>query len=118
MEGKKVVKTNILIFKRDEDEKLSEKPDQNLRCRGAPIIGAGNSRPLFDINNDGVVDTADLLSGDAASGHAFDEGLPAESNFLSENQYTPGSTGNLEQGRVDTGSDTAEGRMSWREILE
>ena len=50
------LKTNIIIFKRREDGKLPEKPDQILRCRGAPIIGAGQSRAFFDINNDGFSD--------------------------------------------------------------
>ena len=81
------------------------------------VNGGRPDASVFDINNDGVVDTSDLISGNTASGQAFGEGLPAESNFLSDNQYTPGSTGNLEQGKVDTGGDLSEGRMSWREII-
>ncbi|MHC4571287.1 MAG: FG-GAP repeat domain-containing protein [Planctomycetota bacterium] len=54
------VKTNVIIFKRREDGKLPEKPDQILRCRGLPIIGdyPGPSYwiPFFDINNDGFLD--------------------------------------------------------------
>jgi len=54
------VKTNVIIFKRREDGKLSEKPDQILRCRGIPIIGdyPGPSywTPFFDIDNDGFLD--------------------------------------------------------------
>jgi len=54
------VKTNVIIFKRQEDGKLSEKPDQILRCRGIPIIGDYPGphfcNPFFDINNDGFLD--------------------------------------------------------------
>jgi type IV pilus assembly protein PilY1 len=79
------------------------------------------SRPLstsvFDTNNDGMVDDNDKLAGDAAGGMRFGEGLPAESNFLSDNQYTPGSTGNLEQGAINAGTTIEAGRMSWREII-
>jgi len=81
------------------------------------VNGGRPDAPVFDINNDGIVNSSDLVGGNTASGQVFGEGLPAESNFLSDNQYTPGSTGNLEQGKVDTGEDISEGRMSWREIL-
>jgi hypothetical protein len=51
------VKTNFLIFPRQKDGKLSEKPSQVLRCRGMPIRGdyPGPSyfSPFFDINKDG-----------------------------------------------------------------
>ena len=80
--------------------------------------GGNPDSSVFDVNNDGSVDSSDLLSGNAVAGKAFTEGLPAESNFLSDNQYTPGSTGNLDQGAVDSGASIQDGRMSWREVLE
>jgi len=75
------------------------------------------SASVFDTNNDGLVDDNDKVSGDAAGGMRYGEGLPAESNFLSNNQYTPGSTGNLEQGAINAGTTIQAGRMSWREII-
>lgn len=51
------VKTNIIIFLRQQDGKLPEKPSQVLRCRGIPVEGnyPGPSffTPFVDINKDG-----------------------------------------------------------------
>jgi hypothetical protein len=51
------VKTNIIIFLRQKDDKLPEKPSQVLRCRGIPVKGdyPGPSffSPFVDINKDG-----------------------------------------------------------------
>ena len=54
------VKTNIIIFLRQEDGKLGEKPSQVLRCRGIPVKGdyPGPSyfSPFVDTNKDGFLD--------------------------------------------------------------
>lgn len=54
------VKTNIIIFQRQKDGKLPEKPGQVLRCRGIPISGDYPSpsffSPFIDINKDGYPD--------------------------------------------------------------
>jgi len=51
------VKTNIIIFLRQADGKLPEKPSQVLRCRGIPVEGnyPGPSyfTPFVDTNKDG-----------------------------------------------------------------
>ena len=51
------VKTNIIIFLRQEDGKLGEKPSQVLRCRGIPVKGdypgPSSFSPFVDINKDG-----------------------------------------------------------------
>jgi hypothetical protein len=54
------VKTNIIIFLRQKDGKLGEKPSRVLRCRGIPVKGdyPGPSyfSPFVDINKDGYPD--------------------------------------------------------------
>jgi hypothetical protein len=51
------VKTNIIIFLRQKDGKLPEKPSQVLRCRGIPVKGdyprPSYFSPFIDINKDG-----------------------------------------------------------------
>ena len=51
------VKTNIIIFLRQKDGKIPEKPSQVLRCRGIPVKGnyPGPSffSPFVDIDKDG-----------------------------------------------------------------
>lgn len=54
------VKTNIIIFLRQKDGKLSEKPSQVLRCRGIPAKGdyprPSSFSPFVDINKDGYLE--------------------------------------------------------------
>ncbi len=88
--------------------------------------GGQPAAPVFDVNNDGRVDdsgnTDKVTSGTGnpyknASGKLFSEGIPTESNFLGDLQYTPGSSGNISQGVVDTGeTGPGTGRLSWQEL--
>ncbi|KAF0193005.1 MAG: type IV pilus assembly protein PilY1 [Gammaproteobacteria bacterium] len=88
--------------------------------------GGQPSAPVFDVNNDGAVDdsgTTDKATNDGGStyknvsGKEFLEGIPTESNFLGDNQYTPGSSGNIDKGTVDTGvGGVGTGRLSWQEL--
>ena len=54
------IKTNIIIFLRQKDGQLGEKPNQVLRCRGIPVKGNYPSpsffSPFVDINKDGFLD--------------------------------------------------------------
>ncbi|MHC4112900.1 MAG: FG-GAP repeat domain-containing protein [Planctomycetota bacterium] len=54
------VKTNIIIFQRQKDGKLPEKPSQVLRCRGIPVEGDYPGpfyfTPFVDIDNDGYLE--------------------------------------------------------------
>ncbi len=50
-------KTNIMVFIRQENGKLPEKPNHVLRCRGFPIDWGNRSFSILnDINNDGVLE--------------------------------------------------------------
>ena len=69
--------------------------------------------PIFDVNGDGVIDALDII----AAGAKMNE-IPAESTFLGDNQYTPGSDGTINVRKVDVGSGRREGRMSWKELYE
>jgi hypothetical protein len=54
------VKTNIIIFLRQKDGQLPEKPSQVLRCRGIPVKGdyplPSYFSPFVDINKDGYLE--------------------------------------------------------------
>ncbi len=84
------------------------------------INGGTPENPVFDINNDFEVDESDVVDDSgttrAPAGIRFNEGIPAESNFLSNNQYTPGSSGELVQKTIDAGLNTGRGRLSWQEL--
>jgi type IV pilus assembly protein PilY1 len=83
--------------------------------------GGEPSKPVFDINNDGVVDENDQVDdadGDgkkSPSGVRLD-GIPAGSNFLSEMMYTPDDDGDIDVRKIDAGNEDLEGRLSWREV--
>ena len=44
--------------------------------------------------------------------------IPAESTFLGDNQYTPGSDSKINIRKVNVGKNQREGRMSWKELFE
>ncbi len=82
---------------------------------------------IFDVNGDGVVDASDLLtnsdesvSGAGASGIQYAGGIPAESAFLGDYQYTPGTNtddgSDIEVNKIQDLGDNQTGRLSWEEI--
>lgn len=84
----------------------------NLKDGGSP------PSPIFDLDGiDGIGNAGDLISGDVAVG-TRQSTIPAESTFLGDNQYTPGSDGTISKRKVDIGETRREGRMSWKEVYE
>ncbi len=82
---------------------------------------------IFDVNGDNIVNSDDLLSnGDssvsnaAAGGIQYAEGIPAESAFLGDYQYTPGTNtddgSDIKVNKVQDLGDGETGRLSWEEI--
>lgn len=94
------------------------------------VSGARRNSVPFDVNNNGVIDSADLynlagtdtiVSGKGCDPHntgisCDHPGLPGESSFISEEQCTPRSDGSLECRKIEPGSTQYTGRFSWREL--
>jgi type IV pilus assembly protein PilY1 len=94
----------------------------------APLTGSRLSYPVFDINNDGKIDSADnqtvTIDGKSvtlpASGKGFDEIL-TKSAFVekidgtTEIKYASGSSGSIKQ-TLEIISPNAKGRQSWRQL--
>jgi len=78
------------------------------------VNGGRPDTPVFDINNDGIVNDSDKL-GDSPGGVKLD-GIPAGSNFLGDNMYTPDDEGHIDIRRIDAGISIDSGRLSWREV--
>ncbi len=87
----------------------------------------GSDDLIFDVNGDGVVDSSDLLTNEdnsvtnaAAGGIQYAEGIPAESAFLGDYQYTPGTNtddgDDIKVNKVQDLGDSETGRLSWEEI--
>ncbi|MDH5370018.1 MAG: PilC/PilY family type IV pilus protein [Gammaproteobacteria bacterium] len=72
---------------------------------------------VFDLNGDGIIDSSDSTDDGLAAGEKLSE-MPAESTFLGDNQYTPDSKGNITKRKVNIGTSSREGRMSWKEVYE
>jgi len=84
----------------------------NLLNGGAP------TEPVFDLNGDGFIDEYDVTAdGSIPAGQNLNE-IPAESTFLGDNQYTPGSDSTINVRKVSVGKNQREGRMSWKELFE
>ena len=73
--------------------------------------------PVFDLNNDGIIDSTDTTTDGLPAGQKLNE-IPAESTFLGDNQYTPGSDSTINVRKVNVGKNQREGRMSWKELFE
>ena len=89
---------------------------------------ANGGRPAtaaFDYNNDGSVDSGDLvsngtLSNVAIGGETFDLGMPTSPTFLGNKQYTAGTKttdgSTIDQRDVEAISGAGTGRQSWEEL--
>ncbi len=83
---------------------------------------------IFDLNNDGVVDTGDLFDHDSNSttdnvapgSELFEPGMPASPSFLGNKQYTPGtkttSGDEIDQRDVQDLGGYKTGRLSWQQL--
>lgn len=84
----------------------------NLANGGVP------PKPIFDLDNSGTIgDAGDTTDDGIPAGQLLNE-IPAESTFLGDIQYTPGSDGTINVRKVDVGEGRREGRMSWKELYE
>ncbi|MEO1594373.1 MAG: PilC/PilY family type IV pilus protein [Pseudomonadota bacterium] len=93
--------------------------------------GGRPQAPVFDLNRDNAVDNGDLVADQTLTdsdgnpityspgGERFNqnEGLPWQSSVLGDRQYTPGSTGEIEDRDIDVGSSVVSGRLSWEQII-
>lgn len=93
----------------------------------APLTGSRLSYPVFDINNDGKIDSNDnqtvTIDGKSvilpASGKGFDEILTksafVEIDDTTEIKYASGSSGSIKK-TLEVISPNAKGRQSWRQL--
>ncbi len=79
--------------------------------------GGQPDEPIFDINNDGVIDANDQINGNNPSGFKLD-GIPAASTFLGDVMYTPNDEGNIDARKISVGGGGGGGRLSWQEITQ
>ncbi|WP_260295700.1 pilus assembly protein [Sedimenticola hydrogenitrophicus] len=87
------------------------------------VNGGQPDAPVFDFNNDGVVDANDVesVSGDVPSGTKHSQGMPSESSFLGNKQYTTDTTTekgtDVDQRQIEELEGPNTGRFSWEELL-
>lgn len=76
--------------------------------------GTTPQQPVFDVNNDGKVDSNDAIVG----GVRYGDAMILNSNILGDNLYRQASDGKVDQTKVDLGGGKTLGRSGWREIYE
>ncbi|KAE8544244.1 pilus assembly protein [Marinobacter nauticus] len=76
--------------------------------------GTTPEQPVFDVNNDGKVDSNDAIVG----GVRYGDAMILNSNILGDNLYRQASDGKVDQTKVDLGGGKTLGRSGWREIYE
>lgn len=85
------------------------------------LNGGEPDSPAFNVNADTKVDDGDTVndgaSDHAPAGEAYTNGLPAQSSFLSNKQYTPGTGSKVIETRdvADLGGP-GNGRLSWQQL--
>ncbi|WP_428624076.1 pilus assembly protein [Sedimenticola sp.] len=84
------------------------------------LNGMAATESVFDVNDDGVIDSSDSVTYNStsmvAAGQKFEDGIPSESGFLGDNQYTPSSTGEVSVRKINVGATLKTERMNWREL--
>ncbi|MGI0119478.1 pilus assembly protein [Zooshikella sp. RANM57] len=103
-------------------------PSTNLYCTSGPggfqiaispvSGGVGRLTPIFDINSDGSFDAEDNVpvTDTVVSGTRFEGATPSDSSFIGDFLVTQLSDKSIEIIKTDT-SDSATGRLSWRQIF-
>lgn len=82
----------------------------------APFSGASLDTGFYDINQNGTF-ADDKLNGRFIGGFSHDIGLQGKSVLIGGLLVVGGSTGGLGSIKVNLGSSTLKGRLSWREII-
>jgi type IV pilus assembly protein PilY1 len=82
------------------------------------VNGGEPGKPVFDMNNDGVVDSNDRTTDGKSPGGVKLDGIPSPSNFLSDNMYTSDDQGNIDIRKIDANIDDEARRLSWREVRQ
>jgi len=78
--------------------------------------GGQPTQPIFDVNNDNQVTTADNISSLVVSGIPFTQGVPMGSALRGDYLFTPASDSSLTATKI-VSDTTLLGRISWREIM-
>lgn len=76
--------------------------------------GTTPDRAVFDVNNDGTVNSDD----GQVAGVRYGDALILNMNLLGDNLYRQASDGEVDQGKVALGGGKALGRSGWREIYQ
>lgn len=86
------------------------------------LNGGEPDGPAFNVNSTSIVDDTDVVTDSskkthAPAGESYNNGLPAQSTFLSNKQYTPGTGSKVIETRevADLGG-FGTGRLSWQQL--
>ena len=71
---------------------------------------------IFDINNDGLFNASDLISGFIVAGTIFEDSAPTDAAFVGENRVTQLTDRSLDIVKTNTAATTNTGRLSWRRM--
>lgn len=82
-----------------------------------PFTGGRLLYPPFDLNADGRFDDGDNLDGNVIGSFDPGIGMPGEATIVGDRLIVGGSTGKIEDMRINTATSRS-GRLSWREIIK
>jgi type IV pilus assembly protein PilY1 len=87
-------------------------------CPGSGGLNCLLNGSIFDLNNDGVFDSADEVLSQVVGATRFEDSVPTDSTFFGGNRVTQLSDQTLELRGTNTMGGVNTGRLSWRRLQE
>ncbi|MCB1692216.1 MAG: hypothetical protein KDI19_05580, partial [Pseudomonadales bacterium] len=85
-------------------------------CPGTGGLNCLGDSSIFDLNNDGVIDDQDNVSGNVVAGTRFEDAVPTDSTFIEDQRVTQLSDQSLEFQGTKTFKGKHTGRLSWKQL--
>jgi type IV pilus assembly protein PilY1 len=89
---------------------------QNAFCPDTGGLECTGGAPIFDVNNDGVFDSDDLVSGTVPASLIITDGVPTDSTFIGRSRLTQLSDQSFQATLVNPATTDSTGRLSWKHL--
>ena len=90
---------------------------QNTFCPGTGGRDCFGGSPVFDLNNDGVFDSDDLIGGTTIPASLIiEDGVPTDSTFIGRSRLTQLSDQSFQATLVNPTTSDSTGRLSWKQL--
>ncbi|MBT4161893.1 MAG: hypothetical protein HOE54_11345, partial [Gammaproteobacteria bacterium] len=90
---------------------------QNAFCPDTGGLECTGGSPIFDVNNDGVFDSDDLIDGSTVPASLIiEDGVPTDSTFIGRSRLTQLIDQSFQATLVNPATTDSTGRLSWKQL--